>query len=389
LKVLMVCNTDGALYNFRGPIIKKLVSDAHEVVTISSSMGYIDSLVSLGARTHVVDFDNHSTNVWTNLRIVKQLYHIIRVEKPDIVHCFTHKAAIFGTIAAKLAHTRKVFITITGLGTLFSYDDFRTRILRLTLIMQYKLTAHLASGVFFQNPDDKQYFRDLCLISSDRVIQTYGSGISLENCQIPTSEKIIACREMLSRELNIDLSHKLVVLFPARALKEKGFYEFYEGARQINALSDNYVFVHLGSNDQGTKFRVSSDTIESYSATCGVRYLGFKSNISDYMIASDIVALPSYYREGVPHSLIEALAFDKFIITTDAPGCRETVIDGWNGFLCKPRDTESFVQAILKVHTEILHSCANRSRQHCEAKFDVEWLLETTYRHYFGVTDGK
>ncbi len=384
----MICNSDGALYNFRGPIIKKLVSEGHEVVTISSCMGYIDSLVGLGVKTHIVEFVSHSTNVWTNLRIAKQLYQIIKDEKPDVVHSFTHKAAIYGTLAAKLSQTKKVFITITGLGTLFSYEDFRTRILRLALILQYRVAARLASGVFFQNPDDNQYFKDWGLVSSDRAIQTYGSGISLEDNPIPSAEKIVTCKDMLAKELNMDLTRKLIILFPARALKEKGFLEFYDGARRINSLTDDFVFVHLGSNDQGAKYRVSSDTIESYSAASGVHYLGFKENISDYMIASDIVALPSY-REGVPHSLIEALVFDKFIVTTDAPGCKETVIDGWNGFLCKPRDTDSFVQAILKVQSGLLQACTNRSRQHCEEKFDVAWLLETTYRHYFGDTDGK
>ena len=136
LKVLMICNTDGALYVFRGPLIRKLVSDGYEVVTICSPSEYFERLKSLGVSAYAVEFVNHSTNVWTNLRIARQLYQIIRDEKPDIVHSFTHKAAIFGTIAAKLAQIRKVFITITGLGTLFSYDDFKTRMVRLTQLPQ-------------------------------------------------------------------------------------------------------------------------------------------------------------------------------------------------------------------------------------------------------------
>ncbi len=386
MKILIICNTDGALYLFRGPLIRKLVSDGYEVVTIScESVEYFERLKSLGARAYIVDFVNHSTNVLSNLRILKQLYSIISHERPDIVHSFTHKPAIYGTIAARLGRVKKVFITITGLGVLFSYDDLKTRALRLILLLQYRIAARLATGVFFQNPDDNQYFKDMGLVSPKHAIQTHGSGVSLDEYKLPPPERVAACRSMLSREICVDLSDKLVVVFPARALREKGFFEFYDAARRINTLSDKYVFVHIGSNDQGTRFRVARDTIESYSLACGVHYLGFKMNMMDYMAASDIVALPSYYREGVPRSLIEALALDKFIIATDAPGCRETVIDGWNGFFCEPRNTESLVHAILKTNAQTLLECAGRSRQHCEAKFDVDWLVKTTYAHYFGI----
>ena len=379
----MICNTDGALYIFRKPLIRRLLSLRYIVSSITGESRYFDKLSRIGVNTSAVNFAGNSASIIGNSRLFQQLHRLISSEKPDIVHSFTHKPAIYGTLAARLAGVRKIFVTITGLGILFSYDDIKTRALRFLLLLQYRIALHFVTKVFFQNPDDMNYFLEKRLVTPNKAVLTYGSGIDVGEFSTPTPEETTDCLRMLGGELGFNLNEKTVVIFPARALKEKGFFEFYEAARTVNTQANDYVFIHLGLVDDNAKFGITRQHISCYSKACGVFYLGFKDNIKDYFIAADIVVLPSY-REGVPRSLIEALALDKYIITTDAPGCRETVVDGWNGALCKPGDADDLVSKITHVDKALLQINKGRSRALCEEKFDVETLIDVTFTCYFG-----
>jgi N,N'-diacetylbacillosaminyl-diphospho-undecaprenol alpha-1,3-N-acetylgalactosaminyltransferase len=385
MKVLMICNTDGALYVFRKPIIEKLIASGHEVASISSESCYFELLTALAVKPVSLDFARQSVSPFKNFRLLTTLYYLIKQQKPDIVHSFTHKPAIFGTIAAWFAGVDGIFITITGLGSLFVYDDTKTKLMRWLLLAQYKLALRFVKSVFFQNPDDMEYFISRKIINPQKAVLTYGSGLDLAEYYLPTKDEIAQNRARLSEELGINLLERKIVLFPARGVPEKGFFEYYQAAKIINELEPcKYAFLHLGLVDPESARRISKEGIEKYALDCGVHYLGFKDNIKDYMIASDIVALPSSYREGTPRSLIEALALGKVIVTTDAPGCRETVIDGWNGYLCKVGDVQSLVTKLMTVDAEMLAIAYSRSRHYCESKYNATWLAELTLEHYLG-----
>jgi N,N'-diacetylbacillosaminyl-diphospho-undecaprenol alpha-1,3-N-acetylgalactosaminyltransferase len=383
MKILMVWNTDGALYVFGKPLMERLIKDGHSISSVTTDGDYIGRLRALGVDAHVLHFANQSLSVSDNLRILFKLRKLIKRERPDVVHGFTHKPAIYGTIAARLSGAGSAFVTITGLGTLFTHDDFKTRAARFLLLLQYKIALRYAKRVFFQNPDDMGYFLRHGIVDEKKAILTNGSGIDLDECGLPSEEETQRNRAMLGRELGVELRNKTVILFPARAFKEKGFFEFYEAARAVNASSDGYVFIHLGLVDEHLRNGITRDSVSRLAAECGVYYLGFKDNIRDYMAASDIVALPSYYREGTPRSLIEALALGKFIITTNTPGCRETVVNGWNGFFCEPRDSGSLASRILAVDKEALMNSRGRSREHAERKYDASELARVTFEGYF------
>lgn len=382
MKVLMIVNTDGALYVFRKPIISKLISMGHKVVSISSESRYFGWLSKLGVKPIALDFARHSVSPIQNFRLLIQLYWLIKQQCPDIVHNFTHKPAIYGTVAAWLAGVPGVFITITGLGTLFVRYDTKTKFMRWLLLVQYKFVLRFATTVFFQNPDDMAYFISRKIINPKKAVLTFGSGLDLGEFPCPSLEDVKQAKLKLSNELGIDLSGQKIVLFPARGVPEKGFFEFYEAAKIINQLgAGNYVFVHLGLVDLASSRQISKDGIAKFADKCGVHYLGYKDNVQDYMSASDIVALPSF-REGTPRSLLEALALGKVIVTTDAPGCRETVIDGWNGYLCKIRDAQSLAAKLFAVDDDLINKTIIRSRKYCEMKYDSRWLVDLTINSY-------
>jgi N,N'-diacetylbacillosaminyl-diphospho-undecaprenol alpha-1,3-N-acetylgalactosaminyltransferase len=382
MKLLMICNTDGALYVFRKPIIEAVLTQGHEVVSISGRSTYFESLEKMGVQPMALDFSRHSVALSKNLRLIHALLRMVKASRPDVVHCFTHKPAIYGTLAARLAGCRKIFVTITGLGTLFIRNDKVSVVLRLLLMLQYRFALRFASKVFFQNADDLELFVSKRILPAEKAILTHGSGIDLQQYPLPSQDDMQAARSMLSSELGFGLEGKRVVIFPARGVREKGFFEFYEAAQAINQVEPGrYAFVHLGLIDADSSRGLSKDNVQDFAHRCGVHYLGFKENIDEYMYAADVIVLPSY-REGTPRSLIEALALGKAIVTTDTPGCRETVVERWNGLLCKVADVRSLVSALLAIDEEFVSRARLRSRSLCESKYDASMLVDLTLKKY-------
>lgn len=387
MKIVLVCNTDGALAGFRAPLIRALVARGDEVVTICGNGGRIDELRDLGARPVVVDFSRHSVSPLSNVRLFMDILRIIQFEQPDVVHSFTHKAVIYGSLAARLAKIRGIVGTVTGLGTLFMRSGIRTRLLQRVLVLQYRLCLPRRATILFQNPDDLREMVGLRAVRIEKSIVTGGSGIDLEEYPLPGHQEIDSARKMLANEVGADLSQQTVVVFPARGVREKGVFEFYAAAKELNRRHpDRFLFVHLGLVDSASKGALTAEDVDHFSKEHGVLYLGYKTNLQDYLIASDIVALPSY-REGVPRSLIEALALGKSVVTSDAPGCRETVVDGWNGFLCEVRDSASLANSLEQIDSDFLEAAITRSRRLCEDRFDVRKLNATTFKLY-GISSG-
>ena len=382
MKVLLIVNTDGALYVFRKPILEKLVALGHEVVSISGKSRYFGWLKELGVKPVALDFSRHSVSPTKNFSLIIQLYRLIKHKRPDVVHNFTHKPAIYGTIAARLVRVPGIFVTVTGLGTLFLREDIKARLMRSLLLWQYKFALHFATAVFFQNPDDMLYFTSRNILDSKKAVLTHGSGIDLNEFSCPSLNEVNFAKAELGRELAVDLSNQKVVLFPARGIREKGFSEFYEAAKIIHKdAPGKYLFIHLGLIDSASTSQISKAGIEEFALECGVKYMGYKDNVQDYLRAADIVTLPSY-GEGTPRSMLEALALGKTIVTTDVNGCRETVVDGWNGYLCKVGDAQSLATSILAVDEKMIFESRIRSRQYCESKFDATWLVNLTLTKY-------
>ena len=381
-KVVLVCNSDGALAVFRAPLIRALVRAGHEVVTISPRSFYFKELQEAGAHPIEVEFSRHSLSIVSNLRLLCQLWSILRREQPDVAHFFTHKAVIFGSVAASLSGVKTIVATVTGLGTLFMRTDVGTRFLRWALVLQYRLLLPKGTPVLFQNPDDKADMEALGAVSACKPILTNGSGIDLDEFDLPNSSAVARARQELGLEINVEINEQIVVLFPARSVPEKGFREFYGAARDLNIRHPGrYIFCHMGFVDTDASGSLNATEIFEFAESHGVYYLGFKTVPKPLMTAADVVALPSY-REGVPRSLIEGLALGKCIVTTDAPGCREAVINGENGFLCQVRDRDGLSDALSRIDREFLVKAGVRSRNLCEEKFDVRKLNTLTLDLY-------
>lgn len=381
---LLICNTDGALAIFRRPIIKKLISKKFKVTTISSRSTYFEELIKLKAIPYEIDFYRHSVSVFKNIKLLFDLYKKIDLISPDVVHSFTHKPAIYGSLIARLLGVGRIFVTVTGLGTLFINNDIRSILLREILIFQYRIAMLVVDTVFFQNPDDRDYFLNRGIVTPHQAVLTNGSGIDFKEVdeKIKDSDRQLI-RKAITEETNIDVKRRQIVLFPARAVREKGVYEFYEAARLLNKSDPSkYLFLHLGFIDSSAKNSSFKEIqINSYAEECGVHFLGFKHDILHYMLASDIITLPSY-REGAPRSLIEAIALGRTVVTTDTPGCREVVLDGCSGFLCRVGDIASLAEKLSLATPDFCSRASAIARQLCEKKYDADQVVEVTMERY-------
>jgi N,N'-diacetylbacillosaminyl-diphospho-undecaprenol alpha-1,3-N-acetylgalactosaminyltransferase len=309
------------------------------------------------------------------------IWRVIRNEQPDVVHCFTHKAAIFGAIASKVAGVGRVVVTVTGLGSAFVGGGLRGRLLQLMLKVQYRIATRFVHAVFFQNPDDLREMTGWAVPPSKARL-TAGSGLDLSALPKRSQQERSNARLALLKELPSIPAASTIVLFPARATVEKGLMDFYLAVKLlVKRTPGRFAFLHVGLIDDTGKGALSLKEVVALAKDCGVHYLGFKEDIERYLLGADIIALPSH-REGLPRSLVEALALGKVVVASDAPGCKETVVHGKNGFLCATGDPDSLAACIQMVTPELINSAVEVSRGLAECKFDAQKVVQATLHEY-------
>jgi len=286
-----------------------------------------------------------------------QLWQLMRSLKPDVVLAYTVKPVIYGMLAARLASVPKRFALITGLGYAFQGGDATSgsrRWVRLLVQKMYALALRGTNKTFFQNPDDKKLFFERALLSRRaKSVVVNGSGVDLKIFEPSTPPMPIS------------------FLLIARLLGDKGVREYVEAARLIKDSHPEVIFNLAGWIDDNPN-SISSYELDSWIKEGLVTYWGRLSDVRPAIAASSVYVLPSY-REGTPRTVLEAMAMGRAIVTTDAPGCRETVIDGVNGYLVEVKSAESLAYAMMRFVAEPskAYAMGQASRKLAEEKFDV------------------
>lgn len=372
MKVIMICNTDAALYKFRGPIINELKKTNNQVITIGSDTGYVNLLENIVDKHYCIKMYGNE-NILSVLRCLYLVYKIIIKEQPDVIHGFTHFGNILTGILCLLNFVKakskktKYFLTITGLGRLFvsNTPNLSEKLKRFILLKIYSLISLKINALFVQNSNDADLLRKH--VDENIIFVQPGSGVTISE-------------ESKEREFKGE-NDVITVGMYSRIVKEKGVFEFFYAVKTYKNITRkiNIKFVFAGGESLSKPF---DDEISRLAITCGVDYLGYIVNVDEQLANTDVVVLPSYYREGIPRSLLEALSHDCFIITTDMPGCNETVIDEWNGFLIKPKSTNQLVSKFLLLNNTLLNSTIGNSILFCKNKFDSELVVQDTINRY-------
>lgn len=355
-----------SLIAFRGAMIAEMVRRGYEVFAASPGIDIeiAEKIRALGAIPVPVQLARVSLNPLRAIRTINELKGTFRRLKPDVVIAYTISPVILGAFAARAARIKHFVAFITGLGYAFTGGREPKRLLsRLMATLLYRRALEAADIAIFQNEDDRREFRRLRLLPETLpTALTNGSGVDLDHFS--------------PAPLPDDLSFLMV----ARLLKDKGLREFAEAAKALKREHPDARFALAGWIDASPNSISRAELISI--AAAGVDYLGRLEDVRPAIASAGVYVLPSY-REGTPRSVLEAMAMGRAIITTDAPGCRETVVEGQNGFLVEPRDAEALLTAMRRFAQDpgLALRMGAASRQIAEEKYDVRKVTEELLRH--------
>ena len=358
-KIAVVANTAWNIINFRMGLMNKLRDTGYEMIAIAPEDEYSLQIERAGFKFIALkNLDRKGTNPIKDLKLVFELRRIYRQEGIQMALHYTIKPNVYGTFAAKTSGT-KAICTVTGLGYSFLANNWVSRLAR-TL---YKYAFRNAAFVAFQNNDDRLLFIESKLVKKEKTLLIRGSGINCD--QYRPLEKSIA-------------SDQFIFLFVGRLLLDKGIREFLAAAEKIKIDYPNAQCQIVGKIDTDNPSCIGKTEIDDAQLNNIVQYFGPSDQVLEYIRNADCVVLPSY-REGLPRVMLEAISMAKPIITTDAPGCRDTVVDGENGFMVPIRDMEALYNAMKKIiscDTETLKKMGLKGRELALNEFDEAIVFE-------------
>ncbi|MBI9079377.1 MAG: glycosyltransferase family 4 protein [Pseudodesulfovibrio sp.] len=362
MKIAVIGGYAPSLINFRGPLLKRLVDLGHDVHALApghipdvspqlEAMGVEYSMFPLGRRGF-----NPIADIGSLLHLKQILYRI----RPDLILSYTFKPVVYGSMAARMAWVgdkKRVYAMITGLGYAFTEDTgLKRRILFNIAKGMYRSGLKSCDGVIFQNPDDKAFFQKLDVLPQDmKTTVVGGSGIDLNHFNV------------------VPLPDTPVFLCLSRLVRSKGVALFVEAAQQLKEKYPEAIFRIAGPMEEGGD-GIKPEEIALWKKNGAVEILDPVNDVRPLIGGSSVYVLPSYYREGTPRSILEAMSMGRAIVTTDAPGCRETVTEGLNGFLTPLKDMDALARSMEKfiVDPGLAKTMGATSRRIAEEKFDVD-----------------
>ena len=343
-----------SLILFRYDLMNALRGAGHDVIAAAPAIPpeIVQELKLIGVESISTRFVRASIDPVSDLRSLTGLVRQLRDVKPHLILSYTIKPIIYGTIGAWIAGVPQRAVLVTGRG--YTLSEQANKLFQLLTRTLYKFALGRAHTVMFQNPDDLGYFVENKLVEPQKCHVVNGSGVNLQRFQ------------------RAPFPERPSFLLIARLLRAKGITDFIVAARIVKEKHPDIVFQLLGPRDPSPD-RVSDDLLTSATAAGLIVYHGETKDVRPYIESCSVLVLPSYYGEGIPRSVLEALAMGRPTIVADLPGCRETVVDGKTGFLVPPRDPATLAKAMLRfVHEpELVARMGDAAHSFVAEKFDV------------------
>lgn len=355
MKILIISPKNKTVYNFRGDLVKDMIAAGHEVYITGPNRDFYEEIMALGTKKFFEIFlvkDN--TNPLGDLRYLNGLKKLIRALKPDMVFSYTVKPVIYGSLAAASAGVKRIYGMITGLGRAYSATNAKAKLVRVITKQLYRFALKKCDKVIFQNPDDARQLVEMGSLEQSKVCLVNGSGVNME------------------RFFRAPLPEKPVFLMVSRIIREKGVLEYCEAARTVKKDYPEARFILLGAFDNSIG-GLAKEEVMPYADSGIIELPGEVKDPTSFYQQCSVFVLPSYYREGLPRTALEAMSSGRPVITTDWTGCRLTVEDGVNGFLVPVRDSSAVAESMKKLldDPDLLRQMGDRSYEMCKEKFDV------------------
>lgn len=359
MKICILGNQSRAISNFWTILMKHMQKYKHEIICIvpNTDQVYNEKLQSLNIKLIHYDLSRKGLNPFDDYKTFKQLLNIFKEIKPDLLFTSTIKPVIYGCLAAKIAKIPNIYAVITGLGYAFEKDNLFKKCIFLIGSLLYKFALNNISGIFFQNKDDAETFKQSHILNNkSNILFARGTGVDTEKFALTKIP---------------DIKQTLNFLLIGRLLIAKGIIEFANAARLLKKDFPTTKFSILGPKESGPG-SLDINEIKKWEEEGIIEYLGESIDVRPYIAKCHALVLPSW-REGVPTAIMEGMSMGRCAIVTDVPGCREVIEDGFNGYLCKKGDYESLAKAIRKLikNPNDILIMGDRSREIATKNFDA------------------
>ncbi len=353
---MIIGGLPSSLINFRGELIKDL-SKKYNVIGVASGAAMQDKelIENMGIKYIDIKSNRTSLNPFLNLFSIYRYRQVLITERPDVVISYTIKPVIFAGIALMGLNRTNFYVIITGLGYAFQTNDIWGLVIKYLVKNFYRISLKKANKVIFQNDDDKNYFIINNIVDKNKCLVVNGSGVPLNQFKYfaPTSSNI-------------------TFIMVSRMIWQKGVKFYIEAAKIVKKGYPDINFKLVGGLDNSPD-KIDIKIISKWSNQGIIEYLGHLKDVKFELINSHVFVLPSYYREGIPRSILEAMAIGRPIITTDNVGCKETVINGLNGWLVESKNSKKLAEKMIWFieNKESIKKMGLESRRIVEEKFDV------------------
>ena len=358
--------------------LMRRLSDSFDISALGSSPELHDRFLAEGFEYNTYRL-SRKANPLLDLLTVWQLVFILRKLEPQIVHTFDTKPGVWVRLAARLAGVPVIIGTLPGLGSLYTSDTLRTRLIRVVYERLQRLACRVSDLTVFQNLEHARQFVSAGVVSQEKTAVIPGSGVAT-GLYAPAEVSKLE-RDQPRRELGIQ-PDAIVVAMVGRVIRSKGVLEYAAVAKELRARHPNVHFLLVGAEDNGSLDRLNSEELTQVRQA--LTWQGPRDDIPAVLALSNIFVFPSAHHEGVPRVLLEAASMGLPIVTTDWPGCKEVVEDGVNGFLVPVRDPDALSRAILRLieQPDLRRRFGRLSRQRAIARFDISIVAERTRSLY-------
>ncbi|MBN2851114.1 MAG: glycosyltransferase family 4 protein [Clostridia bacterium] len=361
MKIAVLSSHTSSLFWFRMDMMTDFIKQGHTVIALGPEpeSSWKSTFEDNGINYRQLFVERNGLNPFSDLKTYRELSKFMKKEKPDKVFTYQAKTVVYGSLAAKANGIKEVYSLIAGLGSVFRGEGIKNKIVKIIMKIEYHAACKASKKVFFQNKDDKNEFINNGLIQEEKIVIINGSGVNLERFQPKP------------------LPEKPVFLFIGRLIKDKGIMEYLEACKQIKVAYPEIRCMLVGPYDSNLS-ALQPNELQPFIDLGVIEYFGEQSDVRPYLEQCTTFVLPSYH-EGTPKTVLEAMAIGRSIITSDAPGCRETVTDGYNGFLVHVKDIDGLVKKMktLIEDSSLNKVMADRSLKLAREKYDVNLVNQS------------
>lgn len=353
MKFILISPKNRTAYNFRGDLIRKIIESGYEVIVTGPNRDNVEKIEALGARFVEIPMNKNGVNPLKDLEYQKALCDLFQKEKPDVTLGYTSKPVIYGSIAAKKAGVGHIVAMVTGAGYAFTAQTKKAKVIKAIMSVLYKRAFRCADVAIFQNSDDKAQFVREHLVAEEKCRIVNGSGVNTERFPV------------------VPYPEQMTFFMLSRVMYSKGIREYLKACEIVKEKHPEVRCMLLGACE-GIQDSLSEADLKGYIDRGIIEHFGETDTVADYYKQCSVYVLPSY-REGTPRTVLEAMSMGRAVITTDAPGCRETVKNGETGFLVPVKDADALAEKMLAFveNPQWVAEMGAKSAAYCRQKFDV------------------